>query len=235
MSESPIDLVRLEQLTELVSERLSSLRDRIDQVRRDGQTVEIIAVTKGFGPEAPLAALRNGLTILGENYADELVAKAQAVNGSLSLAAGNRPRWTFQGRLQTNKINKLLPVVDIWQSVDTMARIEALAKRRPGAEILIQVRLTDDADRSGAVPNEVEALVDHARSAGLTVLGLMAVGPDPDLVGADASRQAFRVLNALCQKVDVSWRSMGMSSDFIQAIEEGATHLRIGTALFGDR
>ncbi len=229
--EGTIDEGLLDELTARVGERLVALRSRIDAVRRGDQSIEIVAVTKGFGPEAPLAALRNGLTMLGENYADELVAKARVVGARADLTTGLSPRWTFQGRLQSNKINRLLPFVDVWQSLDTRERVDALAKRQPAANICIQVRLTDDHDRSGADPDEIAALVDHARSAGLRVLGLMGVGPDPDLVGIDASRRAFRLLNDLCGAVGVAWRSMGMSSDFEQAIQEGATHIRIGTAL----
>jgi PLP dependent protein len=234
-SNTAVDHGLLDELTTRVGEQLKTLRDRIDSVRRADQSIEIIAVTKGFGAEAPLAAMRNGLTMLGENYADELVAKAKLVQLSEDLAPGRSPRWTFQGRLQTNKINRLIPFVDVWQSVDTKDRLDALAKRQPAANVCIQVRLTEDLDRSGAEPAETAPLVEHARSIGLQVLGLMGVGPDPELADSDASRRAFRMLNELCETVGVGWRSMGMSSDFEQAILEGATHIRIGTALFGDR
>lgn len=230
-----IDLRLLDELADRVGERLGALRERIDRVRPTGAVVEIIAVTKGFGPEAPLAALRNGITMLGENYADELVAKATAVRDLHAHAPDTSPEWHFQGRLQTNKINRLLPFVEVWQSLDTMDRIDALAKRRPGASVCIQVRLTDDPVRNGADPDDVVSLVAHARAHGLHVLGLMGVGPDPALVGLAASSGAFRRMNAMCEFVGVSWRSMGMSSDFEQAVHEGATHIRIGTALFGER
>ena len=233
--EMTIDCALLDDMTARVGERLAAVRARIDAVRRADRPIEIIAVTKGFGPEAALAALRNDLTLLGENYADELVAKAKIVNASRELALGRTARWTFQGRLQSNKINRLLPIVDLWQSLDTNDRIAALAKRQPLAKVCIQVRLTGDGDRSGADFDDVERLVENARTAGLLVVGLMGVGPDPDISGLEASRLAFRRLNELCQMSGVEWRSMGMSSDFELAIAEGATHIRIGTALFGDR
>ena len=235
MTGATIDLHLVDELAARVGERLQCLRERIDRVRPAGAVVEIIAVTKGFGPEAPLAALRNGITMLGENYADELVAKAKLVRDALSHAPDAFPNWHFQGRLQTNKINRLLPFVEVWQSLDTTERIDALAKRRPGASVCIQVRLTNDPSRTGADPDDVSALVDDARENGLQVLGLMGVGPDPSLVGLAASHEAFRRMNAICESVGVSWRSMGMSSDFEQAVQEGATHIRIGTALFGER
>jgi PLP dependent protein len=230
-----IDLALLDQLTEQVARNLAVLRSRIAASTANPEAVSIVAVTKGFGPEAPLAAMRNGLVMLGENYADELVAKAAAVSGASELAHGHLPEWHFQGRLQSNKINRLRPVVRVWQSVDSIERIDALAKRVPGAVVCLQVRLTDDDERGGATPEAVADLVRHATEAGLDVKGLMGVGPDPARAGTAASDPAFALLDELCRVNGLGWRSMGMSSDLESAVAHGATHVRIGTALFGQR
>ena len=230
-----IDERLLDALTQSVAQNLRLLRSRIASSLTKPREVSIIAVTKGFGPEAPLAAMRNGLLLLGENYADELVAKAVAVEESVSYRNGAVPEWHFQGRLQTNKINRLRPIVSVWQSVDSTERAEALAKRVPGASVCVQVRLADDLARPGAAPDDVVEIVDSARSAGLRVLGLMGVGPDPDLAAPFVSDKAFADLNRLCERLGLEWRSMGMSSDLEAAVRNGATHVRIGTALFGER
>jgi len=234
-ADTPIDRELLERLTVCVGENLVKLRSRIDAASTGQREVVVIAVTKGFGPEAPLAALRNGLTLLGENYADELVHKARVVEANLAHAFDRTPEWHFQGRLQTNKINRLVPVVGVWQSLDSSDRVRALAKRAPGASVCIQVRLTDDPDRSGVGVDGVAELVAQARASGLVVRGLMGVGPDPSVAGREGSEAAFTALDGLCREHGLDWRSMGMSSDLEAAVACGATHVRIGTALFGER
>ena len=229
-----VDPSKLDHLTLVVAENLIRLRRRIAQACGEPRAVTIIAVTKGFGPEAALAALNNGLTMLGENYAAELVEKAAVVAAVLPAGASG-PEWHFQGRLQTNKINKLRPIVRVWQSVDSIDRVDALAKRVPGASVCVQVRLTDDSERAGALPVDVPTIVERARSNGLDVLGLMGVGPDPANASGDASRESFACVNRLCVENHLAWRSMGMSGDLEIAVEQGATHVRIGTALFGER
>ena len=234
-ADTSIDVALLDRLTIQVGENLVRLRSRIDAVSTGEREVQVIAVTKGFGPEAPLAALRNDLTLLGENYADELVRKARVVRANLAHAFDRTPEWHFQGRLQTNKINRLVPVVGVWQSLDSSERVGALAKRAPGASVCIQVRLTGDPDRSGVAVDGVAELVAQARSSGLVVLGLMGVGPDPAVAGRECSEAAFTALDGLCREHGLDWRSMGMSSDLEAAVACGATHVRIGTALFGER
>ncbi len=189
--------------------------------------IRIVAVTKGFGAEAPLAALRAGLADLGENYADEMVRKAVAV-ADASPASG--ARWHFQGALQTNKINRLAPHVHLWQTVDSVARAAALGARVPGARALVQLDLSGAPGRSGCAPADAPAVVAAARDAGLTVLGLMCVAP-LDAEPAVAFTQLARLADAL----GLPERSMGMSDDFEDAVRAGATMLRLGSVLFGRR
>jgi pyridoxal phosphate enzyme (YggS family) len=210
-----------------VSRRSAELRERVARVA-DGRAVDIVAVTKGFGADAPRAALANGFVRLGENYAQELLAKDAALDDD----ERSRVEWQFLGRLQRNKIRLLAAIVGVWQSIDRAELVDELAKRVPGAVVMIQANLSGEAQKGGASLDLVPTLVDRARAAGLEVRGLMGVGPagDPDL-----SRPGFRALVALADRLAVPERSIGMSDDLEVAIEEGATVVRVGSALFGSR
>ncbi len=239
MTDVVLDKDSVEEYSKRIQRGLAEITARVDlaltKAGRVGETIEIVAVTKGFPIEAIVAAAACGLHLFGENYADELLVKANA-----ATSLGLRAEWTFQGRLQTNKINRLVPVVSLWQSVDTADRAQALAKRAAGARVLVQINSTGSAGRSGCAPEEVSDLVGFCRAAGLEVAGLMTVGPDPDLemdqvAGIGASLEAFDRVNHLAITLGLSVRSMGMSSDLEAALQCGATMIRIGSALFGAR
>ena len=152
-----------------VAQRLAQLRAAVKAGARRGP-VTICAVTKGFGADAVLLAHRLGCDAVGENYAQETIAKI-AESGSA------HPPVHFIGRLQTNKVKALAAVVDVWQSVDRAALVDEIAKRAPGAKVFIQVNATGEPDKGGCPLTDVAALVERARAAGLDVLGLMTVGP----------------------------------------------------------
>lgn len=208
-----------------VARNLADLRSRIDAIGA-GREVTIVAVTKGFGVDAVHAALSCGLTSIGENYAQELLSKFEQVTEI------PRPQWHFLGRLQRNKIRSLASAVDVWQSVDRVELIDAIAGRAPGATVLIQANLSGEAHKGGAPLDAVPALVDHARASGLLVRGLMGVGPEGAPEGA---REGFRSLVALADSLDLEERSIGMSADLEVAVQEGSTMVRVGGALFGPR
>jgi PLP dependent protein len=239
-----IDDALLEELTAQVANGLRIVRATVESCGVDPLQLTIIAVTKGWGPEAPLAALANGLCWFGENYADELVEKALAVREFLHesslrfpkiLHVGLKPRWTFQGKLQSNKINRLKDFVELWQTVDSIDRARALGSRVPGAQALIQVVLDNSGSRGGCHPEQVPELLAVCRETGLEVRGLMGVGPDVSLHGAAAVHEAFSQLGTLARDHDLSGLSMGMSDDYPVALACGATHLRLGSVLFGAR
>lgn len=213
-----------------VAERLLALRERIAAAGRDPASVTVVAVTKGFGPDAVLAAVRAGLLDVGENYPDELRAKADAISG---LPEAGLVRWHFQGRIQTNKLTRIASTVHLWQTVDSERHAAAIARRAPGAAALVQCNLVGAEGRTGCAPDEVEAVVAAARALGLEVRGLMGVGPDTD--DPARSRQAFAVLRAAADRLALPVRSMGMSDDLEAALAEGATLVRVGSALFGAR
>ena len=208
------------------------VQDRVEAANRDAglgaeRPVTLVAVTKAFPPELAVAALAAGLVDLGENYAQELVAKAAVV-----AATAYRPRWHFIGGLQRNKVKQLAGSVALWHSVDRSSLADEIGRRAPGAEVLIQVNTTGEAQKSGCEPTGAEQLVEHARSAGLDVRGLMTVGPTA--AGADP-RPSFSQLRELALRCEVAELSMGMSGDFELAVAEGATIIRVGSILFGDR
>ena len=211
-----------------VAERLGALRARLSRVGGDG--VRIVAVTKGFGPDAVAAAVGAGLVDVGENYAQELLAKA-GESGEVP-DFGTQPRWHFIGRLQRNKIRKIAHLVHLWQSVDRPEVAAEIARWAPGARVLVQVDIAGVGGRGGCPPEGAAELVADCREAGLEVIGLMAVGePGPP----EQARPGFRRLAAQAADLGLPELSMGMSADIEVAVEEGATMVRVGTALFGSR
>lgn len=213
-----------------VAERLAAVRDRIAAcggpgvIRTDG--VEILAVTKGFGVAHAQAAAACGLDLLGENYAQEMLSKVGPVGATADVS------WHFLGRLQRNKVAALAPVVSVWQSVDRAPLVDAIARRAPGAAVMVQLNLSGEEQKGGVDPQEAPSLVAAARAAGLEVVGLMGVGPAGS---PEAARPGFRRLVALAEELGLAQRSIGMSADLEVAVEEGSTMVRVGTALFGPR
>ena len=223
---------------EAFAARLAEARHRIEASTRDPGSVRIVAVTKGFGPEAARVALQAGLTDLGENYADELVAKAgqlagdQRAPGLLGVGAPLEPAWHFLGAVQRNKVARLAPLVACWQGVSRLQEGQAIARRRPGATVLVQLDVAGLPGRGGCPPEQAPELVAALRDEDLEVAGLMAVGPPGRPEGA---RPGFSLLSALADSLDLPVRSMGMSDDLEVALSEGSTMVRLGRALFGDR
>ncbi len=213
-----------EALTGRVRVNLELVRQRIAAVGRDPDDVRIVAVTKSFGPPAVRAAAAAGLEDVGENYVAELEDKRRQT-GSLGL------RWHYLGALQSNKIARVSRVADVIESVSRPKEITRLAHDAPGATIYVEVDVTGRAERGGADPDGAAALVALGREQGLDVRGLMTVAP-PDETGA---REAFETVRALADRLDLVERSMGMSDDFELACQWGATEVRLGRVLFGDR
>lgn len=212
---NPVDAVA-------VAERAHALRARL--VEAGGSAVRVVAVTKTFGPDAVEAAVAAGLHDVGENYAQEAVAKLAEVEPT--------PTVHFIGRLQRNKVRLLAPHVDVWQSVDRPELVREIAKRAPGARIMVQVDISDEENKGGVAPRDAEGLVGDAVDAGLDVVGLMGVAL---LAEPDAARPGFRLLRRLTDQLELAECSMGMSADLEVAVDEGTTMVRIGRDLFGER
>lgn len=205
-----------------VAARLAAVRARIGRAGGDPDRVRVLAVTKGFGPEAVEAARGAGLTDIGENYSAELQAKAPGPAGT---------QWHFLGAVQRNKVRALAPLVDVWQGVARFAEGERIARFAPGARVLIQVDYTGLPGRNGCAPEDAPALAEALGGLDLRLQGLMTVAP-PDPSAADA---AFGSLGRLADQLGLPERSMGMSADLEAAVAAGSTMVRVGRALFGER
>jgi pyridoxal phosphate enzyme (YggS family) len=218
--------------TNSLQDRLNRVKDRIaDACARAGRrpdTVRLLAVTKVFGPEAVRDAYALGLREFGENYVQEMERKAPA------LTDLEGARFHLIGHLQSNKTKKaaqLFAAVDSLDSAKLAARLEAEAR---SLDAMIEVKLSDEEAKSGANPADLSDIVSAIRScANLKLGGLMTVPPwseDPE-----QSRPYFARLREMAERFGISGLSMGMSNDLEVAIEEGATWVRVGTALFGPR
>jgi pyridoxal phosphate enzyme (YggS family) len=214
-----------------VAARLAALRARIDAVDRTwSHPVEITAVTKAFAPTVIAAAAGAGCTAIGENYAQELMSKRVAIE---SLAPEQRPRVEFIGHLQSNKVRQIADLVDRWCTVDRPSIAAEIAKRAPSADVLIQVNATGEDRKGGCAPAEVAGLRERCLAVGLTVLGLLAIGPTGQ--PPEAAAPGFRLVRSLVDDLDLQVCSMGMTADLDVAVACGSTNVRIGTALFGAR
>ena len=219
---------------ELVGARAAEVRARIVEAGGDPSRVRVVAVTKGFEPGAVIAAARAGLLDVGENYAQELVSKA-AASGRAAEEAGGEPvplRWHFLGTVQRNKVRRLAPLVAVWQAVDRVDAGRAIARHAPGASVLVEVSQTGGPHRGGCEEDQVAGLVAALGDLGLDVRGLMTIGPPGP---PDAARPGFRRLAGLGAELGLPELSMGMTDDLEIAVQEGATMVRVGRALFGPR
>ena len=210
-----------------VAQNLADVRTRIATVERPfTHDVAVVAVTKGFDDAAVIAAVEAGCTMIGENYAQELRSKAATIS-ALGVTVH------FIGQLQSNKVRQIADLVGVWETLDRPSVIGEVAKRAPGARVLLQVNATDEPGKGGCAPGDVERLLGVARDAGLAVEGLMTVGPTDQ--PPSAAQRGFALVRELVDRFELSTCSMGMSGDLEVAVAAGATHVRIGSALFGPR
>ncbi len=203
----------------------------------DPALVTVVAVSKGQPVAALEEAIAAGVRDLGENYAQELASKLLAVRGSVKV------RWHFIGRLQRNKVKQVVgrsAMIHAVDSADLAAEIDRRARAAGVVQpVLVAVNLAGEASKSGVAPVEVEGLLDAIGGcASLRCEGLMTMPPLED--DAEASRPRFAALRELRDRLASPDRplrqlSMGTTSDFEVAVEEGATLVRVGTAIFGPR
>lgn len=206
-----------------VVERAADIRRRIAELT--DRRVALVAVTKSHPAGAWELAAAAGCDAIAENYAQELAAKAAVARTSLPVH--------FIGRIQSNKVRSVSGVVDVWQSVDRASVAAEIARRAPGATVFVQVNLTGEPTKGGCAPEVAGRLVASMRATGLLVAGAMTLGPTEPSV--PARRAAFRALTRIADDLGLAERSMGMSDDFEDAVAEGSTMVRVGSALFGPR
>jgi len=216
-----------------IAQRLSHVQQRVERAaERAGRSpadVTIVAISKGFPPSAIEEAVAAGIVHVGENRVQEAAAKILALRG-LPVS------WHLVGHLQTNKAKTALELFDIIHSVDSLHLAEVLSRpdRSGPLPILLEVNAAGEASKFGFPPGEVAAAAQAiARLPHLDLRGLMTVAPlvsDPETV-----RPVFRELRRLRDALGLRELSMGMTDDFEVAVEEGATLVRIGRAIFGER
>lgn len=226
---------RIETNLEKVKERIAQAALRTGRSPGD---IQLVAVSKTVSVSTIQQAIKAGVTILGENYLQEARKKIEEI--------GQVVRWDFIGHLQSNKAKYIVDLFDIIQSVDRLSlakEINRLAlKKGKTVKVLLQVNISGEEAKSGIDPAEAGALVRETLSLpNLSVQGLMTMPPYFD--DPEKARPFFVALRELRDTLrkehgeysDLKELSMGMSADFEIAIEEGATILRVGTAIFGER
>lgn len=216
-----------------IEANLASVRSRIAAAcarsgRQPGE-IRLIAVTKTFSASVVERAAAAGLRDIGENRVQELRTKAEQVGASV--------RWHLIGHLQSNKARVAAQLSHVIHSVDSLDLAEKLAREAVAAgrelEVLIQVNIGAEPQKSGVNPAEVETLAKAMQQLpGLRLTGLMTI---PPIVEADETRRYFRNMRELADRLGVRELSMGMTDDFEIAIEEGSTMVRVGRAIFGER
>jgi len=223
-------------LKDSLSQVQNRIRKAAGSIRWDPQDIQLLAVSKTFPAENIQAAYALGLRDFGENRVQEALEKIPLLPPDT--------RWHLIGRLQSNKINKILGKFVLIHSIDSLELAQALSSRLSGLhqDILLEVNSSGESSKAGVAPSQAEEAAEAiSRLPGLRLRGLMTVGP----LTEDLSRQreAFKEMKGLFDRIrEKPWAgggfsilSMGMSGDLEVAIEEGSTLVRVGTALFGKR
>ncbi len=228
----------------MIRDNIESIRQRIDaacaKARRNPTEVTLLAVSKTFPVEAIAEAVDAGLKDVGENYVQELLEKREALLHKRDI------RWHFIGHLQSNKVKYIAGWIHLIHAVDNVGLAREIDKRASQAkrliDVLVEVNTTGEQSKFGVKPEEtVEFVESLAEFQNIRIAGLMTIGPF--LPDPEGSRPMFRTLRLLKEEiarlnqpnVKMKHLSMGMTGDFEVAIDEGATIVRIGTAIFGKR
>jgi PLP dependent protein len=232
-----------------VEENLSLCRQRIEdacrRVNRDASEVTLVAVTKGVDLDRILRAINAGVTCIGENRIQEALLKYNGLQ-EMTRLGGVRLSWHMIGHLQTNKVKDAVEMFDVIHSVDSVRLAHAIDKEagkiRKIQDVLCEVNVSGEAAKYGFTPEEVRGAIEEMVALPhIRIRGLMTVAPIVD--DSEQTRPFFRRLRQLRDEIFPpssvlrlpSFLSMGMTDDFETAVEEGATHVRIGRGIFGER
>jgi pyridoxal phosphate enzyme (YggS family) len=233
-----------EIVEDALARNIQAVRDRIQKAAgraaRNAENIKLVAVSKTHAPETIKAALSSGLHVFGEN-------KVQEADGKIADVGREAAEWHLIGHLQSNKARKAVQLFDVIQSIDSLdlaRRLERLCEEeeRESMSIFVQVDLAGERTKSGISETEIPGLVEYLHSCErLKLNGLMVLPPFFD--DAEKVRPYFERLRMIRDElaaaeafaIGIGELSMGMSHDFEIAIEEGATVVRVGTAIFGER
>lgn len=229
-----------------IKERLALIREKIkESAERSGRRAEdiiLLAACKGVDGERVAEAIREGVKVLGENYVQEAIRKKEQL-GELA----NSVEWHFIGHLQMNKVKKAIELFDVVQTVDSLPLARQLNKRAEQAgkvfPVLVEVNIGEEQTKFGVKPRELLSFLEElVLLRNIRVMGLMTMGPPLE---KEKMRPYFAQMRELFEKakerfssednIQMRFLSMGMSSDYDVAIEEGANLVRLGTAIFGER
>lgn len=220
-----------------IADNLARVRERIAaaaaRAGTDEEEIALIAVTKTVDVPRIQEAIQAGVTDIGENYVQDSARKFEVIGKSV--------RWHMIGHLQTNKVRLAVPIFDLIQTVDGIGLAREIGKRSTAigkyTEVLAEVNISGEASKFGVQPDKALALCESvAMIEGVELRGLMGIAPF--VTDEEVIRRSFKLLKGLWDRlpnVHQGWLSMGMSSDFEIAIEEGSNMVRIGTAIFGER
>jgi len=229
---------------EIIESKYKKILSEIENKKKElgiDRDIKIVAVSKTHPIEAIMNAMEVGINDFGENYAQEMKSKYE----ELQHIAKQQTRWHFIGHLQTNKVKYIAPFVALIHSVDSVhlaEEIEKQAKRFDRViDVLVQVNTSGERSKFGCDPNEALSIIEGIRKfEHIQIRGLMTIGSfstDEDIIRSEFRllREIFEEAKAKFPDLALSELSMGMTNDYLIAVEEGATILRIGTAIFGER
>lgn len=222
-------------IKENIARVMERVRKAAEQTGRDPDEITIVAVAKMVPPEKIEEAILYGIKIIGENRVQEAKAKFGVI--------GDRVTWHMVGHLQTNKVKDAIKIFSMIQSLDSLRLASEIEKRTEHAiDCLVEVNTSKEQSKYGISPHEAFDFFESLKQfKKINVVGLMTIGPGWAIQDPEASRPCFRLLcdirDELAQEFDrpLPILSMGMTSDFEVAIEEGSNVIRVGTAIFGPR
>jgi len=229
---------------EVVEKNYKQILENIDLVKKRfgiARNIKVVAVSKTHPVEAIKYAIEAGIRDFGENYAQELKTKYEL----LKQISDVQPNWHFIGHLQTNKVKYIIPFVKLIHSVDSVHLANEInrqaEKHNRVVDVLVQVNTSGEESKFGCEPEEALPLIDQiGQLPNLRVIGLMTIGSFS--TDENTIRKEFRLLRSIFEEakqkfpeLPLTELSMGMTNDYMIAVEEGATILRIGTAIFGER
>ncbi len=213
-----------------LGQNLQRVRDRIEAAcvaaGRDPSTVTLVAVSKTVGIDGIREAYDHGLRVFGENRFQEAAPKVEALPKDIE--------WHFVGRLQSNKAKVVAETFQVVHTLENEGQLREIGKASRQIDGLVQLNLGNEPQKAGILPEALDkTLTLLLQCRNVRFQGLMTVGPlNPDPEG---NRPLFRQMAELGRQVGAKWLSMGMSADLEVAIQEGSTHIRVGTAIFGER
>lgn len=207
---------------ERVRENLERIRSKIARIGQDPGQVQILAAVKYVALEELGVLDEAGIELLGENRAQDLVAKAEAYPGRFT--------WDFIGQLQSRKVRQLIPYVRYIESVASDSALSQLGQYgTPDMEVLVEVNVAGEQSKSGIEPADLGAFIERCP---VRVAGLMTMPPFTE--DAEGSRPYFAALRELAERHELTQLSMGTSQDYLVAVQEGATIVRLGTSLYSE-